>query len=588
MVHSKNQILFCLRCLNIPTIRIIPSKVIKVTISCKCSIRTQVIDEYLFQVYHLNKIIRQHRINCHNTLFHCDKKAKGFCINCQQYLCKQCIKSHKKVTINHHIILPFELNLFHHKKKHENNHIRYCFNCFQTFCELCDDLQTHQLHYTINVLSIRKGNPNDISKSFFNIKKHYKQLLMSVIQKIDLSEKVNKKIKILCKKCIENNKKIINLIKIIISNFQNISVLDYSLYSNFYNNTIFTINNGQFNNLLNLIHRNDYLQFYSGFAIIKQNKDIEKIEVSQKDENNILRFGWRPQICCIIQIQIDNSLFALGDIKGNIIIISINIREFYVNKAHSSIVYHLMLVGKDILLSSSNENIKMWKINNFHLELIEQFNITNCFCFVMLKCQRIAGISLNGKLSIWSLSSKIYFESFQSPESDYIFPMIYYYRKNNTILQLLDGTLSFFRLNPLRLEDSHIKDIHINSKSSFAETNTGRIIICGYYHSAKTPSIMILNMNTKSIELIYHDYDMMYNFDNGKGKSFFILLNKKKSCLIITPKTCLIEIDKTSLRIKKHIPVLSVLSEYSLCSQLSKNEYIAIISSNRFLISKLK
>ena len=99
---------------------------------------------------------------------------------------------------------------------------------------------------------------------------------------------------------------------------------------------------------------------------------------------------------------------------------------------------------------------------------------------------------------------------------------------------------------------------------------------------------MILNMNTKSIELIYHDYDMMYNFDNGKGKSFFILLNKKKSCLIITPKTCLIEIDKTSLRIKKHIPVLSVLSEYSLCSQLSKNEYIAIISSNRFLISKLK
>ena len=157
-----------------------------------------------------------------------------------------------------------------------------------------------------------------------------------------MNKEVNKKIKILCKKCIENNKKIINLIKIIISNFQNISVLDYSLYSNFYNNTIFTINNGQFNKLLNLIHRNDYLQFYSRFAIIKQNKDIEKIEVSQKDENNILRFGWRPQICCIIQIQIDNSLFALGDIKGNIIIISILNHYYKMDMDISPLLYKFL------------------------------------------------------------------------------------------------------------------------------------------------------------------------------------------------------------------------------------------------------
>ena len=562
-----------------------PSKVIKVKIRCKCSNRTQIIDEYLFQVYHLNKIIREHFINCQNTLFHSDKQAKGFCIICQQYLCIQCIKSHKKITMNHHIIVPFELNLFINKKKeHEKIHIRFCFNCIQTFCELCD--QTHQLHYTINVLSIKKGNPNDIIKSFLNIKKNYKKLLLSIIQKRDLSKKVENKIKFLCKKCIEKNKKIIQLSQIIIRNFQQIPVLDYSLYSNFYNNTIFTINNDQFIKLLKLKHRNDYVNFYYKFAVIKQNKDIETIEVSQKDEKVLLRFGWRPQICCIIQIE--NSLFALGDIKGNIIIISINIREFYVNKTHSSTIYHLMLVGKDKLLSSSKENIKMWKRNNFQLELIEQFNITNCFHFVMLKFQRIAGISLKGKLSIWSLSSKIYLESFQSPISDYIFPMIYYYKKNNIILQMLDGTLSFFRLNPLRMEDSQIKDIHINSKSSFAEINTGRIIICGYYHSAKTPSIMILNINTKSIELIYHDYDIMYNYDQGKGKSFFILLNKKKSCLIITPRTCLIEVDKSSLRIRKHIPVLTALSEYLLCSQLSKNEFISIISLNRFLISKFR
>ena len=101
-LRLNTPLLFCFQCSTIPIISIIPNHVITLQKICQCSKTIINLSDYVFQLNKISKEIKHHTIYCDNVLSHSNKKAKGYCILCKNYLCMIALSS--IIPINQNII----------------------------------------------------------------------------------------------------------------------------------------------------------------------------------------------------------------------------------------------------------------------------------------------------------------------------------------------------------------------------------------------------------------------------------------------------------------------------------------------------
>ena len=568
---KNNNLLFCVKCSNIPFITIIPSITNRVKIKCPCSTKIMLLEDYLHQVNYSNQSIKEHKIYCEMEITHFDKKAKGFCVQCKEYLCRNCIKKHKTYTLNNHQIILVELDYYTHEYpmiSHDKNKRYYCFTCKKNFCYLCSFYE-HSFHSTMNVLSIVQENIKEIRSSFEKVKKNYKNMLKNTLKNKKLPD-MNAVI-LKNRECIKKNQSIIHLIEIILNNFSFFSEIQFSLYANLYTNTLFTIHDSHFKQLPRLNKRKDYLRFYSKFSIIKRNNIIAEYS---RQYYTKLGLNWKSQVNCISKI--NNHTYALGDSEGNILILVLKVQSIFSQTiAHSEGIIQLLLIDREKLLSNSSQCIKLWKIQFMTLTYLKTFDIQFSYNSTLLSNNRFATITNTGILYILCIKNDDYKEVYESTKQDDC-PFLYYIKRYGILIQSLDEYMSFFTLDPLTKDEKEINDIMVNSVNTFAETKEGKLIISCFYKSMKNPSIVVVNPLTKIIELVYSNYNAMYNDIEGVGYFFSLIDSDSKYFYLITTKFCCLKINKNNLNITKHIPLFNLSLFYRGALRLTKKIFVML------------
>ena len=131
---NQNVYLLCPKCFNrIPLLNtFIEEQNAKIKISCSCLdennfIIMNVID-YLSTVNNLN--------NTNVCHYHSEKISKYFCINCENWLCKECFDSHSNEICMKEFDNKNDSESYF-CEKHNDKKIYLCKNCLIIFCKIC-------------------------------------------------------------------------------------------------------------------------------------------------------------------------------------------------------------------------------------------------------------------------------------------------------------------------------------------------------------------------------------------------------------------------------------------------------------------
>lgn len=160
--------------------------------------------------------------------------------------------------------------------------------------------------------------------------------------------------------------------------------------------------------------------------------------------------------------------------------------------------------------------------------------------------------------------------------------------KKKKLIQNFNGNIYFFTFEPFSKEKEKICDVYVNSKKAFAETNNGKLIVNGYYRTSDCPCTILINPDSKQIEVIYHNYNAMFRKINSRGKYFNVLCVKNNSMYIITPKACIVELDMDSLKFKRFVPVVEDIENFIDNIEIENKVIISLGNNNKLIINKIK
>ena len=169
---------------------------------CKCGSSEENIDCYQSKISFINNSLNIHMNRCESILLHSNKKAKGYCVECNE-----CLKYHKNKF--KHSIIPYYLNTAEHAKSH-NDYMFFCLDCFETLCYKCR--KSHDTHYYMTVNDIKTQTIEELFINFKIVKHSFKRLLTQTKNKaIKLHLSKENLITKQYKKCTLINKKYYNL-----------------------------------------------------------------------------------------------------------------------------------------------------------------------------------------------------------------------------------------------------------------------------------------------------------------------------------------------------------------------------------------
>lgn len=305
----------CAKCNMIPFIIIIPSSPLKISIKCKCLNKKLLLTKYLNDIKTKNSISKTYTHYCQSILSHCYNSSSGFCLFCQEYLCKQCISTHKKYFNNRHRIIKKELYSFCQCFHSWDSPHLFCIDCFKVYCPRCNI--SHKSHSSLQPITL---DIKEIKRTIIRVQNIYKDLLYYTF--LEANSKNETLIKSY-KSCLKKNSQILHLLKILLFNYiRNDYPYSFVMKENIYRNINFNLNPSNYKKLPNLKTINDYITFFNHFCLThpKEPHEVSKVTINTISEeipnyNSII-------VTAILTFKLSN-FFLLGDSKGNLILYTV-------------------------------------------------------------------------------------------------------------------------------------------------------------------------------------------------------------------------------------------------------------------------
>ena len=192
--ESKNKSLRCLECESIPLLSLDP---VSHTININCNNghnSSMLINEYLKQGYN-NNFINKECKKCNTKIEPNIEKKFYYCNECNEFLCKNCSKSHadtlKKENKTHHFINlnKFDVCCILHNETYDY----FCIDCNKNVCQYCYH-KSHKNHNVIDLdnINLRRKEIKKIKECFrkekdniSHMKEFISQLLANIKEDID-------------------------------------------------------------------------------------------------------------------------------------------------------------------------------------------------------------------------------------------------------------------------------------------------------------------------------------------------------------------------------------------------------------------
>ena len=523
-IHNDLTYLLCPGCFTrVPIINIFfENYVPKVKVSCTCN-EIQSCPSVMDVSDYINKMRYRDPLLMHCS-FHQDKKPTTFCLNCEKWLCEECLKeSHNKKTCKH-----VEDPRFQFCTKHIESKLScICKKCQKIMCDKC--AEEHVAFWEKHSRdSIVKGKKHTIKifDNFLTKEKIEKKVSKFKVFKIEVmkinGEKMNEFIKKVntqntpneetkeensvptqyqeqIEEAYNQNKEIneglIDLIQILFNNidFQLLlPITNKAFLMNVILNTSFNTDDiddlskdcktvqDEFNCLVKIYHTY-YLNKTLSYQLSKMQSlqcDSESISLVFNLEKNKFAIA----VETVIQIWSGANFQKIGTLVG-----------------HTNVIQSLCNISEDKIASSSSDKaIKIWNIST--LECLNTININGMPSFLFhnkINQDEIGFVNFGKTIEIWEIESKKQ-ERVISFDSSTWFENFYQLKNGKVILGQAD---SFILLNENGFTtEKEIKDIG-DDPSMFTELDDTKIA-AGF----KNGNIIIYEDNmTNSYSLVGHN-----------------------------------------------------------------------------------
>ena len=523
-IHNDLTYLLCPGCFTrVPIINIFfENYVPKVKVSCTCN-EIQSCPSVMDVSDYINKMRYRDPLLMHCS-FHQDKKPTTFCLNCEKWLCEECLKeSHNKKTCKH-----VEDPRFQFCTKHIESKLScVCKKCQKIMCDKC--AEEHVAFWEKHSRdSIDKGKKHTIKKfdNFLTKEKIEKKISKFKVFKIEVmkinGEKMNEFIKKVntqntpneetkeensvptqyqeqIEEAYNQNKEIneglIDLIQILFNNidFQLLlPITNKAFLMNVILNTSFNTDDiddlskdcktvqDEFNCLVKIYHTY-YLNKTLSYQLSKMQSlqcDSESISLVFNLEKNKFAIA----VETVIQIWSGANFQKIGTLVG-----------------HTNVIQSLCNISEDKIASSSSDKaIKIWNIST--QECLNTININGMPSFLFhnkINQDEIGFVNFGKTIEIWEIESKKQ-ERVISFDSSTWFENFYQLKNGKVILGQAD---SFILLNENGFTtEKEIKDIG-DDPSMFTELDDTKIA-AGF----KNGNIIIYEDNmTNSYSLVGHN-----------------------------------------------------------------------------------
>ena len=523
-IHNDLTYLLCPGCFTrVPIINIFfENYVPKVKVSCTCN-EIQSCPSVMDVSDYINKMRYRDPLLMHCS-FHQDKKPTTFCLNCEKWLCEECLKeSHNKKTCKH-----VEDPRFQFCTKHIESKLScICKKCQKIMCDKCaeEHVAFREKHSRDSIV---KGKKHTIKKfdNFLTKEKIEKKISKFKVFKIEVmkinGEKMNEFIKKVntqntpneetkeensvptqyqeqIEEAYNQNKEIneglIDLIQILFNNidFQLLlPITNKAFLMNVILNTSFNTDDiddlskdcktvqDEFNCLVKIYHTY-YLNKTLSYQLSKMQSlqcDSESISLVFNLEKNKFAIA----VETVIQIWSGANFQKIGTLVG-----------------HTNVIQSLCNISEDKIASSSSDKaIKIWNIST--QECLNTININGMPSFLFhnkINQDEIGFVNFGKTIEIWEIESKKQ-ERVISFDSSTWFENFYQLKNGKVILGQAD---SFILLNENGFTtEKEIKDIG-DDPSMFTELDDTKIA-AGF----KNGNIIIYEDNmTNSYSLVGHN-----------------------------------------------------------------------------------
>ena len=521
-IHNDLTYLLCPGCFTrVPIINIFfENYVPKVKVSCTCN-EIQSCPSVMDVSDYINKMRYRDPLLMHCS-FHQDKKPTTFCLNCEKWLCEQCLKeSHNKKTCKH-----VEDPRFQFCTKHIESKLScICKKCQKIMCDKC--AEEHVAFWEKHSRdSIVKGKKHTIKifDNFLTKEKIEKKISKFKVFKIEVmkinGEKMNEFIKKVntqntpneetkeenstqyqeqIEEAYNQNKEIneglIDLIQILFNNidFQLLlPITNKAFLMNVILNTSFNTDDiddlskdcktvqDEFNCLVKIYHT-----YYVNKTLSYQLSKMQSLQCDSESISlvfNLEKNKFAIAVETVIQIWSGANFQKIGTLVG-----------------HTNVIQSLCNISEDKIASSSSDKaIKIWNIST--QECLNTININGMPSFLFhnkINQDEIGFVNFGKTIEIWEIESKKQ-ERVISFDSSTWFENFYQLKNGKVILGQAD---SFILLNENGFTtEKEIKDIG-DDPSMFTELDDTKIA-AGF----KNGNIIIYEDNmTNSYSLVGHN-----------------------------------------------------------------------------------
>ena len=496
IAFQTEPIASCPKCENVPSFNLISPT--QLSYRCDCgSSGTLTLKEFFDNISKRTKPTP----NCfkHQTV-----KAIEFCLQCQKWMCANCLQTHNEFNGEHQRTTT-DANLPTKCKNHSNrNIVHYCINCKCHICDMC--LKEHGDHQFVQLNSylpeailqkinkdlLRCGKKN--REYYVKLKDEMVKKLHSEIKRIEDSFAANKEI----------NDFLMKYSNMLLNNYMmTFSIPNYHIINNLINNRNFNLKNkvnyinGDYS-LQNEI--DDLVEFYKNDFVIDFPNKMKWM--------NSLYYHTGPVLSLFVLN--DGRLASCSTDSSINIYNSSDYKLKFTIRGHTDGVSYISQTEDGRLLSASYDHtIKVWKLTEeppfFECEgtLVGHQNyITKV---ISLPNKRICSSSKDKSIKIWNSDSPY----------NCLFTINGHTNDVTSIVRIHDGrlvsgsvdyTLRFWDLSKDECEETNtINDIYCDNNNSMIETKDAKIIVSG------CDVIYVINCITSLVEKKIRGLTFMYS-----------------------------------------------------------------------------
>ena len=497
-VQNFSRKTVCPKCFQYPLIQLIENQPEQIIIKCPCRYeKTLSISDYNTTIDYLCKP----NPTCQNEITHTSQKGEEFCLNCNNWLCSECLINHKS-TFNNHSTVTSTFRVDYKCKTHPDKDIDFfCKNCQSHLCQVCKLEDKHDNHMIISLdgyLNHLKMNQikQDIDEAKLYVSEYYAKIKNNVVQKlkeamleIEKAYETNQK----------NNNTILSFIQALLDNYSSDHYNYYSM-TNILNNTNFKyekikefednsnieINQGNIDKLINYLKSNHIYK--------KPEEEISQLKQTHSISN-------KYSVASLLLLQ-DGRLACC---YYNKVIKIFNVSTFKCEQSllgHTDSVSYITQLNNGKLISCSDKTIKIWEPLLPTFKCIKTLNAHEDWIVkvISISNNRIASCSWDKTIKIWK----------SEPPYNEIKTLVNHTEKVTSIIQLKNKEILISGAtdsdSALRVWNTHTYDyekiimkVQCCYRNGLIEINNNRLCVGGQNR------ISIINLIQYSIEKIITD-----------------------------------------------------------------------------------